>query len=393
MSNEKISNAEQKFEISPSDVESFIESLVSGTMHPMQIKSIADATVGSLAAGDLGVSAIGHALAGAKGLNDKHAIKQVDRFLSNNKIQTTQFFPRWVPYLIGSLLEINVNLDWTEFDQDDQTMIVASLQTPHGRSLPLVWKTVYKHELKNRTNEYEFEVLRILKTALPTNVHTTIVADRGFADPDLFTVLREELGFGFIIRFKANINVTDRKGITKPANDWIGIHGRMVVLREAKLTLKEYPVGTVVIVCAKGMKQMWCIAASDPKIGGRRVIRFYGKRFTIEEMFRDIKDLRFGMGMSWTSISKPHRRDKLFMIAALLIPLLTMLGQAGEDVGLDKILKPNTSAKRCYSLVRQGFMWYQKMRTMKREQYDLLITRFSELIIQDPLFGMVIEKN
>ena len=38
------------------------------------------------------------------------------------------------------------------------------------------------------------------------------------------------------------------------------------------------------------------------------LIRYYGKRWGIEAGFRDIKDMRFGMGLSSMHVSRPDRR-------------------------------------------------------------------------------------
>ena len=83
-----------------------------------------------------------------------------------------------------------------------------------------------------------------------------------------------------------------------------------------------YQVGTVVCVHAKDMKEPWCLAASDAKAAARIVIGYYAKRWGIETSFRDIKDLRFGMGMSAIHISQPLRRDRLLLLSALAIALL-----------------------------------------------------------------------
>jgi hypothetical protein len=40
-------------------------------------------------------------------------------------------------------------MDWTDFDPDDQSTIMLSLVSNHGRSTPLVWLTVDKATLKN----------------------------------------------------------------------------------------------------------------------------------------------------------------------------------------------------------------------------------------------------
>ncbi len=66
------------------------------------------------------------------------------------------------------------------------------------------------------------------------------------------------------------------------------------------------------------------------------------KRWTIEPGFRDSKDLRFGMGLSVLRIGDPQRRDRLLLLNALAILLLTLLGAAGESLGMDRLLKSST---------------------------------------------------
>ena len=82
------------------------------------------------------------------------------------------------------------------------------------------------------------------------------------------------------------------------------------------------------------------------------LINHYAKRWTIEPSFRDTKDLRFGMGLSETRISDPMRRDRLLPINAFATVLLTMLGEAEESLGMDRLLKSNTSKTRTHPLFR-----------------------------------------
>jgi hypothetical protein len=51
----------------------------------------------------------------------------------------------------------------------------------------------------------------------------------------------------------------------------------------------------------------------------------YGKRWGIESGFRDTKDLRFGMGMVSIRVSTPERRDRLWLLNAFAVVLLTLL--------------------------------------------------------------------
>jgi len=103
---------------------------------------LSNATVGILTSTSLSIHAIGHGLAYACDLTDKHAIKQVDRLLSNQGVVVEDIFPIWIRDIIGKRKEIVVILDWTDFDADEQSTLELSLVSSHGRATPLMWKTV-----------------------------------------------------------------------------------------------------------------------------------------------------------------------------------------------------------------------------------------------------------
>src|SRR6202165_2656218 len=315
------------------DIRGFIEGLYEHDLHAKRVDALAGATLGVMTSASLAVAVIGQALAQARGLVTKHAIKQVDRLLSNQNIDVWDSFARWVPHLIGRRKEIIVAMDWTDFDRDGQATLALNLVTGHGRATPLLWVTVWKEELSEQRNDFEDACLLRLKQLVPPDCAVTILADRGFGDHKLFAFLKN-LGFGYVIRFRGNIHVTDAAGETRPATEWVGKDGRARKLRDARLTAAErYPVGAVVCVHAKAMKEPWCLAASDAEAPTAMLGNHYAKRWTIEPSFRDTKDLRFGMGLGATRIGEPTRRDRLLLINAFAITLLTMLGAAGERLG------------------------------------------------------------
>jgi hypothetical protein len=65
------------------------------------------------------------------------------------------------------------------------------------------------------------------------------------------------------------------------------------------------------------------------------------------------------MGLSSTRIGEPMRRDRLLLISAFATALLTLLGAVGESLGMDRLLKSNTSKVWTHSLFRQGCMLYE----------------------------------
>src|SRR5271166_6925918 len=99
-----------------------------------------------------------------------------------------------------------------------------------------------------------------------------------------------------------------------------------------------------------GSGAAWCLATSSSDANARALMSLYGKRWSIECGLRDTKDLRFGMGMGSIHVSTPARRDRLWLLNALAIALLTLLGAAGEALGYDRYLKSNTTKRRTHSL-------------------------------------------
>jgi hypothetical protein len=132
------------------------------------------------------------------------------------------------------------------------------------------------------------------------------------------------------------------------------------------------------------MKEPWCLCASDPKTTSRPLIKFYAKRWSIEPCFRDIKDWRFGKGLAHIHIRDTKRRDRMLLMSAMASVLLTLLGSAGESLGMDRLLKANTVKKRTHSLFRQGCMWYQLIPNMPVERLHPLMQEFGRLLRQQP---------
>jgi hypothetical protein len=370
-------------------VHGFLDTLFGDDLHAKRVKSLAGATLGVIESASLAISMIGQGLALARGRLTKHAVKQVDRMLSNRGIDVDALLVHWVPYVVGSRDSITVALDWTEFDADDQATIMLSLLTRHGRATPLVWLTVGKSTLKNRRNAYEDQVLERLAKVLPAGVRVCVVADRGFGDQKLYRMLAEDLKFDFVIRFRANIEVTTAEGETRAAADWVGAGGRARTLRGAAVTAHACPVAAVVCVQAKGMKQPWCLATSLADQPARALINLYAKRWQIEGGFRDSKDLRFGMGMGSIHVSTPERRDRLWLVSAFAVVLLTLLGAAGEALGYDRYLKSNTTKRRTHSLFRQGGMLYQLIPNMTEFMLRPLIEQFAQTLAAQPVFAQV----
>lgn len=158
------------------------------------------------------------------------------------------------------------------------------------------------------------------------------------------------------------------------------------MLKDVRITDAATPLGAVVVVRDKKMKEGWCLATSLDSKKATEVTALYGRRFTIEESFRDAKDLHFGLGLSATHIRDAVRRDRLLLLVAMAIALLTLLGAAAEKTGLDRMLKANTVAKRTRSLFRQGLMLWDRIPNEREDRLVMLIQAFDESVREHAFF-------
>src|SRR5215217_1752766 len=142
------------------DVRAFLDSILDEDIDTKRVASLANATLGVMTGASLGVAIIGKSLAQARGLLPKHAIKPVDRLLSNRKLEAWDIFATWV--LVGSRTDLMVAMDWTDYDADGQATLALKRVTRHGRATPLVWLSGLKDELKDARNDCEDAGLRRL---------------------------------------------------------------------------------------------------------------------------------------------------------------------------------------------------------------------------------------
>ena len=222
--------------VTADDISSYLNELLEGDEHAKRVRSLANATLGVITSASLAVHAIGQGLVHAQGLTPKHAVKQVDRLLSNQGIEVDRYFEYWVPHLVGDSTSVRVAMDWTEFPADGQATLSLSLLTGQGRSMPLLWRTVRVAELDNGRPAVEDALLCRLYDVMPGNVSVTIIADRWFGDCALLGLLERELGFGYVIRVRGNHYMTDSKGERRQAQEWVGAGGRARTLRRLLLT-------------------------------------------------------------------------------------------------------------------------------------------------------------
>jgi hypothetical protein len=120
-------------------------------LHAKQIESVAHAMLGAMATPSAGVASLGRAASAIRAKHAKHGIKQVDRMLSNDKIDDLDLARAHVAFVVGQRNSIVVTMDWTEYGLHGQNRLAINLNTQKSRT----------HSLFRQGREY----LRILLVA------------------------------------------------------------------------------------------------------------------------------------------------------------------------------------------------------------------------------------
>ena len=69
------------------------------------------------------------------------------------------------------------------------------------------------------------------------------------------------------------------------------------------------------------------------------------------------------------------------------ILLLTILGAAGESLGMDRQLRTTTAKRRVHSLFRQGCLLYDLIPNMPEQRLRPLIERYQDLLSHSASFS------
>ena len=368
-------------------------------LHAKQIESLANASTALMKGGSICMKLMCKALACINHIREPSAAKQIDRLFSNQKIDTQAL----MVCLIQNMLAHNPNpypylitLDWTDFDSEDQTMLVASLITTQGRATPLVWQTVRKSELKNKMQQLQLNFVEQLQKHMPGQHSFVLVADRGFGGQEFLQQL-DQRGFHYVVRLRSNIHIENQDGEIRRASEWVPANGRTLKLEQVKVTSNQYWVRHIHFVKKKNMKDSWVIASNfddwqKPAIPN--LVQIYARRFTCEESFRDVKNQCYGMGLSSLALKCCQRRDRAMLICVIAFLLLEMLGEAGEisDISRRYLVgasKKRFAKKRLISWFNAGLSFFELLPSMKPCYSKPLLEAFEQVLSRHPLGRMV----
>lgn len=287
-----------------------------------QAKTLAELVEAATHAGRATLSAIGRCLRSSA---PKHAIKRVWRFCDNDSVHPTDAMTGVVRRLTKKRKKpLLVALDWTDIGAFHTLMAAAVMR---GRAIPLLWASYTDGQLTRSRNSFEESLLRLLVTMLPGGVRVILLADRGFGRTELANTCRE-LCLRFLIRIRPDVRV-DHPSYTGRLDDYPIRKGMWRILADAEYRSDRAARLNVVIRWKRGLPtkrdEPWFLMTN---LSGNAVqlTDLYARRVAVEELFRDAKGTRYGLGLRQTQVKTTARLDRLILILALAIILLVGLG-------------------------------------------------------------------
>lgn len=330
-----------------------------------QAKTLADLVEAATHVGRGTLSAIGRCLPGATAA--KHRIKRVWRFCDNDRVHVADVMPGVVGRLTRKRKKpLLVALDWTDV-RGFHTLMAAAVM--RGRAVPLLWASYTRGQLHRSQNSFEEGLLRLLVSMLPGGVKLILLADRGFGRAELAKTC-EELKIRYLIRIRPEVRVS-HPSYKGRLDDYPIRKGMWRVLAGAEYRSDGAVKLNVVIRWKRGLPKKrdepWFLMTN---LSGNavRLTALYARRMAVEELFRDGKDGRYGLGLGQTQVTTTARLDRLILILALAIILLIGLGRLARGRFRPGAWCSSNDADECSDVTVGRRMW-----TQIREPPELLL--------------------
>jgi hypothetical protein len=301
----------------------WVVSVCAGCLRLSQAKTLAVLVTSAMHVERASLANIGRGIVGKV----KHQIKRCWRFCSNERVETADAMRGVARKVLKKRKKpLLVAVDWVDI-RDFQTLMAAAVVK--GRSVPLCWASCEKHVYDGHRsrNAFEESLLLVLASMIPPGQRVILLADRGFGRTELARFCQHH-GFDYVIRIQPNVHVRcasyHGKLLDYPVHKGICKLLREVDYRQHRSVRQNIVVRWVRDLPPK-RDECWFLM-TNLRAGGAQISRLYGRRMTIEQLFRDHKSKRNGWSLRDTQITRADRLDRLLLILAIAYLLLCGIG-------------------------------------------------------------------
>lgn len=296
---------------------------VTSNLLPSQSAALAALVAAAVRCERVNLARLGRAMAGA--VAAKYTTRRAWRFTCNRRVEVADAMAGVVDRIARRRRKrLIVSLDWTDVRSFHTLMAAACVG---GRAVPLLWSSYSTPMLRRSQNALEERLLRRLRGLLPRTFRVVILADRGFGRAEWAAVC-QELGFRYVVRIKPDVTVACARyrGVLRkyPAR-----RGMAHLLRGVDYRKDRRVKHNIVVRWRPGLPKKrdepWYLM-TDLEGRAEPICELYGRRMSVEELFRDCKGRRDGLSLRDTRVRHADRFDRLLIVAALAYLLMVGLG-------------------------------------------------------------------
>jgi hypothetical protein len=309
------------------DAAAWVVNVCAISLRLSQAKTLAALVAAAMDCQRISLAAIGRAMLGTA----KHQIKRCWRFIANDRIETADAMAGIIKKLVKKRKKpLIVALDWVDI-KGFQTLVASAVLK--GRSVPICWASTTGHTYEGHKsrNAFEESLLLVLRSMIPESVKMVLLADRGFGRCMLAAFCRQH-HFSYLIRIQPKVTVK-LHGFQGKLLDYPVYKGIAKVLKDVAYRADGAVSQSIVVYWKKNLPEKrdecWFLM-TDLKGTASALCRLYGRRMTIEQLFRDCKSKRNGWSLRDTQIQRPERLDRLLLILAIAYLLLCGIGLIGQ---------------------------------------------------------------
>jgi len=314
----------------------------------------------------------------------RHRIKRCDRLLGNSKLaqERHSIYRAMAHRVIGGMVRPLIIIDWSDLCPDRSRQLVRAALIVKGRAMTLYEEV---HPLSRAASlRVHRTFLRRLKDILPTDCRPIFVTDAGFRST--WFKLLDSMGYAWIGRIR------NRDMVRPSANEtsWHGcktlyakadnepkdlglfhyvrsnpVQCRLVLVKKSARGRHHTTVHRKIVRSSQSKKQSrsqrepWLLAVSPqlPVLNAKEVVAIYAGRMQIEQTFRDVKNPRWGLGLSDSQTRKPQRLATLLLIGALACYSLWLIGIAMRTSGYRIEFGSRKKASQALSIISLARWW------------------------------------
>lgn len=339
-------------------------------MHTARRNSLQVNVLAAIEERRLSVTGLGRAI--DSNAKEKHCIKRADRLIGNVHLfsELRDVYMAFTKMVIGTAKRPVILVDWSDLDPYKNHFLLRASVAVDGRALS-VYEEVHELGTKEKPATHRAFLVQLKKT-LPASCRPIVVTDAGFRTPWFKMV--EEFGWDWVGRLR-NRNLVRAseeqawfacKELYEGSSKTPRYLGSMELTRRSSIQChfvlyKGKPKGRSKITCdgkrarsyhseqcAQREREPWLLVTSLPATSklAKKVVHIYSTRMQIEESFRDVKSIRYGIGFEINRTRSPQRLQNLLLVAMIATFVLWLLGIAARYSGQHLQYQANTVKER-----------------------------------------------